>query len=146
MLWIAALAVSVLGSSAAIAQNMTLTSSDLKEGGTIVNEQVFMGFGCAGGNASPALSWSGAPSGTKSFAVSIYDPERADRQRVVALGCVQYSAGHDVVAQGRRRREQETDGQGSYLEPYRLRSRRIWWPLPAAWRKAASLPNHGFCC
>ena len=56
MLWIAALAVSVLGSSAAIAQNMTLTSSDLKEGGTIVNEQVFRGFGCAGGNVSPALS------------------------------------------------------------------------------------------
>ena len=75
MLWIAALAVSVLGSSAAIAQNMTLTSSDLKEGDTIVNEQVFKGFGCAGSNVSPALSWSGAPSGTKSFAVSVYDPD-----------------------------------------------------------------------
>jgi phosphatidylethanolamine-binding protein (PEBP) family uncharacterized protein len=70
MLWIAALAVSVLGSSAAIAQNMTLTSSDLKEGGTIVNEQVFRGFGCAGGNVSPALSWSGAPSGQASPSAS----------------------------------------------------------------------------
>ena len=75
VLWIAALGVSVLGSSAAIAQNMTLTSSDLKEGDTIVNEQVFKGFGCTGGNVSPALSWSGAPSGTKSFAVSVYDPD-----------------------------------------------------------------------
>jgi phosphatidylethanolamine-binding protein (PEBP) family uncharacterized protein len=54
-LWIAALGVSVLGSSAAIAQSMTLTSSDLKEGDTVVNEQVFKGFGCAGGNVSPAL-------------------------------------------------------------------------------------------
>ena len=63
----AALGVSLLGSSAAIAQSMTLTSADLKEGGTIVNEQVFKGFGCEGGNLSPALSWSGAPSGTKSF-------------------------------------------------------------------------------
>src|SRR5260370_73594 len=72
---IAALGVSVLGSRVAIAQNMTLTSSDLKEGDTIVNEQVFKGFGCAGGNVSPALSWRGAPSGTKSFAVSIYDPD-----------------------------------------------------------------------
>jgi hypothetical protein len=44
MLWIAALAVSVLGSSAAIAQNMTLTGSDLKEADTIVNEQVFQGL------------------------------------------------------------------------------------------------------
>jgi phosphatidylethanolamine-binding protein (PEBP) family uncharacterized protein len=74
-LWIAALGVSALGSSAANAQSMTLTSSDIKEGGTIVNEQVFKGFGCTGGNISPALSWTGAPSGTKSFAVSIYDPD-----------------------------------------------------------------------
>ena len=34
-LWMAALGVSMLGSSAAVAQNMTLTSSDIKEGGTI---------------------------------------------------------------------------------------------------------------
>jgi phosphatidylethanolamine-binding protein (PEBP) family uncharacterized protein len=72
-IWIAALGVSALGSSAANAQSITLTSSDIKEGGTIVNEQVFKGFGCSGGNVSPALSWSGAPSGTKSFAVTIYD-------------------------------------------------------------------------
>jgi hypothetical protein len=74
-LWIAALGVSALGSSAVNAQSMTLTSSDINEGATIVNEQVFKGFGCTGGNVSPALSWSGAPSGTKSFAVSIYDPD-----------------------------------------------------------------------
>ena len=74
-LWIAALGVSALGSSAVNAQSMTLTSSDIKEGGTIVNEQVFKGFGCTGGNVSPALSWSGAPSGTKSFAVTVYDPD-----------------------------------------------------------------------
>jgi hypothetical protein len=60
-----------------------LTSSDLKEGDTIVNEQVFKGFGCTGGNVSPDLSWSGAPSRTKSFAVSIFG--RADR-RLVATG------------------------------------------------------------
>src|SRR5476651_2274934 len=74
-LWIAALGVSALGSSAANAQSLTLTSSDIKEGGTIVNEQVFKGFGCTGGNVSPALSWSGAPSGTKSYAVTVYDPD-----------------------------------------------------------------------
>ena len=74
-LWIAALGVSALGSSAVNALNMTLTSSDIKEGATIVNEQVFKGFGCTGSNISPTLSWSGAPSGTKSFAVTIYDPD-----------------------------------------------------------------------
>jgi Raf kinase inhibitor-like YbhB/YbcL family protein len=69
------LGLSLLGAGAANAQNMTVTSSELKDGGTIADEQVFKGFGCAGGNISPALSWSGAPGGTKSFAVSIYDPD-----------------------------------------------------------------------
>ena len=73
--WIALLGIGLLGSSAANAQSMTLTSSDIKEGSTIANEQVFKGFGCTGGNASPALSWNGAPSGAKSFAVTMYDPD-----------------------------------------------------------------------
>jgi Raf kinase inhibitor-like YbhB/YbcL family protein len=73
--WMAALGLSALGVSAANAQSMTVTSADIKEGATIANEQVFKGFGCSGGNLSPALSWSGAPSATKSFALSIYDPD-----------------------------------------------------------------------
>jgi Raf kinase inhibitor-like YbhB/YbcL family protein len=73
--FIAALAVSLLGAGGARAQDMTVTSAEIKEGATIANEQVFKGFGCSGGNVSPSLSWSGAPSATKSFAVSIYDPD-----------------------------------------------------------------------
>ena len=66
--WMAALGLSAFGATAAQAQSMTLTSTDIKEGGTIANEQVFKGFGCTGGNVSPELSWSGAPGGTKSLA------------------------------------------------------------------------------
>jgi Raf kinase inhibitor-like YbhB/YbcL family protein len=63
------------GASAAGA--MSLTSPDIKPGGKIADEQVYKGPGwdCTGGNVSPALSWSGAPKGTKSFAVSMYDPD-----------------------------------------------------------------------
>jgi Raf kinase inhibitor-like YbhB/YbcL family protein len=72
---LAALGLSLTGAGAANAQTMTLTSADIKEGATIANEQVFKGFGCNGGNVSPALNWSGAPSTTKSFAITIYDPD-----------------------------------------------------------------------
>jgi Raf kinase inhibitor-like YbhB/YbcL family protein len=33
------------------------------------------GFGCTGGDLSPQLTWSGAPKGTKSFAITVYDPD-----------------------------------------------------------------------
>jgi Raf kinase inhibitor-like YbhB/YbcL family protein len=73
--WIAILGVSALGAGAAAAQSMTLTSPDISEGGTIANEQVLNGFGCKGDSVSPALNWSGAPSATKSFAISMFDPD-----------------------------------------------------------------------
>jgi Raf kinase inhibitor-like YbhB/YbcL family protein len=54
---------------------LTLTSPQITQGKTIAAEQVFNGFGCTGMNVSPALSWSGAPAGTKSFAVMVHDPD-----------------------------------------------------------------------
>jgi Raf kinase inhibitor-like YbhB/YbcL family protein len=33
------------------------------------------GFGCTGSNAQPSLTWSGAPAGTRSFAVTMFDPD-----------------------------------------------------------------------
>ena len=54
VLSIALLGIGTLGSGVANAQSMTLASADLKEGGTLANEQVFKGFGCTGGNPAPA--------------------------------------------------------------------------------------------
>lgn len=53
----------------------TLSSPTIKPGGSLSDAQVFNGFGCSGKNISPALSWSGAPAGTKSFALTVYDPD-----------------------------------------------------------------------
>lgn len=62
--------------SPASAQSPTfrLWSDDLKTG-TFSNEQIYSGFGCTGSNVSPHLAWSGAPQGTKSFVVTMYDPD-----------------------------------------------------------------------
>jgi Raf kinase inhibitor-like YbhB/YbcL family protein len=77
MLKVTALALfaAFFGAEAAAAQTMTLTSPDIAQGAKIADEQVANVFGCTGGNISPALSWSGAPAGTKSFALSVYDPD-----------------------------------------------------------------------
>ena len=52
-----------------------LASPDITDGATIADQHAFNGFGCAGGNISPAFSWSGAPAATKSFALTCYDPD-----------------------------------------------------------------------
>ncbi len=54
---------------------LTVTSSDFKEGEALSVDHVYQGFGCEGGNLSPQLSWSGAPEGTKSYIVTAYDPD-----------------------------------------------------------------------
>lgn len=60
---------------AAPAFGFELTSPDLGEGATLKAAQVSNIFGCSGGNRSPALAWKNAPPGTKSFVVTLYDPD-----------------------------------------------------------------------
>jgi Raf kinase inhibitor-like YbhB/YbcL family protein len=55
------------------AQTFTVTSTSV--GGQATDEQVFNGFGCTGKNISPQLSWANAPAGTKSYAITLYDPD-----------------------------------------------------------------------
>ncbi len=43
----------------------------------------YSGWGCDGGNQSPQLMWKEAPKGTKSFAITVYDPMR---QQAVVFG------------------------------------------------------------
>ncbi|MFQ5784344.1 MAG: kinase inhibitor [Alphaproteobacteria bacterium] len=65
----------VLAGAPAAAAELTLTSAEFADGDYLANEQVFAGFGCEGKNISPSLAWNGAPGGTKSFALTVYDPD-----------------------------------------------------------------------
>jgi Raf kinase inhibitor-like YbhB/YbcL family protein len=70
-----ALALLALATPASAAGKLTLTSADVKPGGQLGDKQVYAGFGCSGENVSPELSWQNAPAGTKSFVVTVYDPD-----------------------------------------------------------------------
>ncbi|MBV8142209.1 MAG: YbhB/YbcL family Raf kinase inhibitor-like protein [Verrucomicrobia bacterium] len=52
-----------------------LVSSQWREGGTVPRENLFNGSGCQGANISPEIHWSGAPAGTRSFAITMVDPD-----------------------------------------------------------------------
>jgi len=50
-------------------------SLDITPKSIIKNDHVFKGFGCLGDNISPQISWQNAPKETKSFALTVYDPD-----------------------------------------------------------------------
>ncbi len=61
-------------SSTLFAQTTFTLSSNTLGGEATINEE-FNGFGCVGKNQSPQLSWKNAPKETKSFAITMYDPD-----------------------------------------------------------------------
>ncbi len=66
----------LLAANGALAANgFQLASPTIKPDSTLGKDQVFNGFGCSGGNLSPALQWSGAPEDTRSYALTVYDPD-----------------------------------------------------------------------
>ena len=71
---ILAAVLSAVATDPAFAADMTLTSPNFKNGDKMPIAQV-----CAqryrGGEHSPALAWSGEPADTKSFAITMYDPD-----------------------------------------------------------------------
>lgn len=73
---LATIAVAALLPLTAHASGFRLDSPDINSTRKpIANKHVFNGFGCEGENVSPAVVWMSPPAGTKSFALTVYDPD-----------------------------------------------------------------------
>jgi Raf kinase inhibitor-like YbhB/YbcL family protein len=69
-------AILIVRSPHALAQGaFAVSSADVRTGDTVAEPQVFDQGDCKGGNRSPQLSWRDAPAGTRSFAVTMFDPD-----------------------------------------------------------------------
>ncbi len=55
--------------------SFTVTSTDCADGQPLATPLVSGVMGAGGEDRSPHLSWSGVPEGTRSFAVTVYDPD-----------------------------------------------------------------------
>lgn len=65
----------LLTATPCFAADFTVQSSSWQDGQAMKDTYVFNSFGCKGNNVSPEVSWSNVPEGTKSFAVTVYDPD-----------------------------------------------------------------------
>jgi len=72
---VVSVAIGVLPAVKAQSAAFELSSPVFENGGTFGKDQVGGGADCGGNNISPELSWKNAPDGTKSFAVTVYDPD-----------------------------------------------------------------------
>ena len=74
--WIAVVVGVAAATMSSAAPEFVLTSPDAARLVASVPEKyTAKAFGCSGGNVSPAFSWHGAPAGTKSFVLTLFDPD-----------------------------------------------------------------------
>ncbi|MCX4097565.1 YbhB/YbcL family Raf kinase inhibitor-like protein [Nocardia sp. alder85J] len=52
-----------------------VTSPDVRDGQSFPADELANSFGCTGGGHAPRLQWTAAPTGTRSFAVTMFDPD-----------------------------------------------------------------------
>jgi hypothetical protein len=71
-------ALTLVAAPALAAGNLLLTSPLVQEGAELPRSAAGNINGCNGQNISPTLDWSGAPEGTKSYALSLFDPDAPD--------------------------------------------------------------------
>lgn len=86
--------------ASALATDFQLGSTELKANQPMSKQHEFAGFGCDGGNQSPQLHWQNAPVGTKSFAITVYDPDAPTGSGWWHWGVINIPASVSAVAAG----------------------------------------------
>jgi hypothetical protein len=111
---------------------LTLTSADLKDNGIIQTSMANSGPAssggeCGGQNISPQFSWKNAPAATKSFALTMYDPDGAG-----AMG-VSHWVAYDIPATKHSVARGEMSKAGQYVGGKNTRGMTTWMgPCPPA--------------
>lgn len=100
-------------STSVFAESLTLSSNDIAQGQFMTKAQEFNGFGCTGDNLSPHLKWSNAPKGTKSFAITAYDPDAPTGSGWWHWQVVNIPKNVTEIATGAGRENIDIAGQGS---------------------------------
>jgi Raf kinase inhibitor-like YbhB/YbcL family protein len=74
---LAVLAIIAVGGACgpAFGADFRLVSTTVRDGATMPSRTEYRGYGCEGGNIAPDLHWSGVPAGTKSFVLTVHDPD-----------------------------------------------------------------------
>ena len=131
----------IFGALAATAAEagMKLTSAEVNDGATIKNPQVFNSFTCTGDNVSPSLSWSGSPKETKSFVVTVYDPDAPTGSGWWHWVVVNLPASTTSIPKGAGDPKANLLPAGAMPNSHRFRRRRYGGHVPAQGRQTASL-------
>ena len=126
----------------AVLCHFTLTSAGFHAAGGTAMRSVFDQDDCKGGNRSPQLTWHDAPAGTRSFAVTVFDPDAPGRGwwhwAVAGIPATVRQLPENASASGFLRK------LGAVEVAQRLRYRRLRRPVPAA-GQTASIHHHRLC-